>query len=131
MKAIKIPVTGPLETVDWEDIHDVARLIEADYGYVERVKVGEAAALAVHESGRLIGLPENKRAGVLYGTHIHGQPIVGPVLYMHEAYVEAGEDSGIDFTTVENPEATTEMLYGLFIVHGVEGDDHHEGHSRA
>lgn len=119
-KAIKIPVDGPLEIVEWSTFADIDRLIEAEPGYVERVKVGTSAALAVHEEGRQRGLPVNPRAGILYGTPIHGQPIVGPAVYLKEEFVEAGEDSGIEFTGLDDPEATLDMLRGLFVVHGAE-----------
>ena len=54
----------------------------------ERVRLSRDYGILVDESGRLKGLPENKIAGLLYGTPIHGAPIVGDAFVCSEDYVD-------------------------------------------
>ena len=47
---------------------------------------GEAVSMLIDEEGRLKGLPVNMVASWLYGTDVHGCPIVGDVLIVGEYY---------------------------------------------
>ena len=54
---------------------------------------GEAVSMLIDEEGRLKNLPVNKTASWLYGTDVHGCPIVGNVLIVGEYY----DGDGISF----------------------------------
>lgn len=96
MRALLIK-TGdqPIEVVDVDGLEAMAHLLNARY--VERVRVDREIALAVDEEGRLKpGAVVNQRASLLYGSHRHGQPIVGDALLCAEGFID-GPDPGVDF----------------------------------
>lgn len=85
-----IPVgDGPITEHNAETLEDLQAFVG---GYIERVRVAEDKSLVVNEEGLLQGLPFNARASVLYGVHIHGQPILGPALLGIEGFADGGVD---------------------------------------
>lgn len=114
---LHIPVDGPVRLVDADTLDQMRATIGCDW--VERVSItpaglranGAGAALIVDEEGRLNSKPANPRAGDLYGTPAHGQPICGDALLAWEA---AGPD-GIDF--VDLP---VELIARFLAVFGIE-----------
>lgn len=48
--------------------------------------------MLVNEEGLLEGLPMNTIGSILYGTQIHGQPIVGNIVIMKEGWVNGEPD---------------------------------------
>lgn len=48
--------------------------------------------MVVNEEGLLRNLPLNVFGSILYGFHIHGNPIVGDIVFMKEDYTIDGLD---------------------------------------
>jgi hypothetical protein len=72
-----------------DDYDDLVRIIG---GGIERVRVAMEMSMAIDADGMTKGLPINGRASILYRTHLHGSPIVGPVLVGTEGFVGDGID---------------------------------------
>lgn len=84
-----IPVEGDCTIVRPNGVEEMAALVGGRY--VERVRVADDASLAVDEEGLYGPDPVlNPRAALLYGTHRHGAPIVGPALFGVEGMVGDG-----------------------------------------
>lgn len=97
-KAIVLTTGGKMEIRElevkngtlWESLREVVG------GDIERVKpmfLSRGLVMVVNEEGRLRDLPVNPFASLLYGTHLHGTPIVGDVAILGECY----RDNGLDF----------------------------------
>lgn len=75
-------------------------------GYIEVVHPGELKAplaMIVNEEGRLEGLPQNAFGSFLYGTPIHGEPIVGNIIILQEGFVNGERDIiGLDDDLARN-----------------------------
>lgn len=72
------------------DFRGMAKAIGADY--IERVRVGPEESLAVDEEGLYTDKQVNEVASNLYGTYLHGHPIIGDVLFGIEAMTIEGMD---------------------------------------
>lgn len=93
-RALLIPQDGsPAREVEWSDTDDMARLLGSQNGLVERVVVGNhrtrerlmGVVMVVRESGRFEDdVVVNQRASILYGSYMHGTPVVGDVLLVGE-----------------------------------------------
>lgn len=73
--------------------YDVLR--EAVGGWFEHVRpvgLNRPYSMMVNEEGLLHGLPLNVLGSALYGTHIHGQPIVGDIVIVKEGYYDGEPD---------------------------------------
>ena len=98
-KAIVLTTGGKIEIRELEvkDGSLYASLRKVVGGDIERVKpmyLSGSLVMAVNEEGRLLDLPFNVFASLLYGTQFHGTPIVGDVAILDEDY----RDEGLDFT---------------------------------
>lgn len=98
-KAIVLTTGGKIEIRELEvkDGSLYASLRKVVGGDIERVKpmyLSGSLVMAVNEEGRLLNLPFNVFASLLYGTQFHGIPIVGDVAILDEDY----RDEGLDFT---------------------------------
>lgn len=59
--------------------------------------------MIVNEEGRLEGLPQNALGSFLYGTPIHGEPIVGNIIILQEGFVNGEWDIiGLDDDLARN-----------------------------
>ena len=59
--------------------------------------------MIVNEEGRLEGLPQNALGSALYGTSIHGEPIVGNIIILQEGFVNGEWDIiGLDDDLARN-----------------------------
>lgn len=64
-------------------------------GYIEIVNpagLNEPYCMIANEEGRLRKLPTNEVGSFLYGTHIHGHPIVGNIVIMKFGITDEGPD---------------------------------------
>lgn len=80
-------------------------------GYIEHVNpklLRRPYCLLVNEEGLLLGLPVNYLASYMYGTHMHGHPIVGDVVLMKNAYIH-GERDIIGLSDIEIEKITREL----------------------
>ena len=60
----------------------------------------------VDDDGHAKGLPINMAGSILYGTTVHGHPIVGDILF--------GYKNGPDILPIEEPEELAEQLKNIF-----------------
>ena len=80
-------------------------------GMFERVRLSENLSMIVDESGLIKGLPDNKIASRLYGTHIHGAPIVGDAFMCSEDYVEEDGFWELDLVWLTEEQADELILF--------------------
>ena len=81
-------------------------------GYIEIVHpVGLESpyVMIVNEEGLLKKLPMNITGSILYGTFVHGSPIVGNIVIMKEAWT----DEGLDIVGI--PEEEIDDLYNEYL----------------
>lgn len=101
MKTIKITTNNKLSIidVDFDDYRDIQKAVGCDC--FETVKTqfmysffGEPTLFFVDESGLLKDLPINLVGSAFYGTHLHGNPIVGDIVFGIPVYdtIEAPKD---------------------------------------
>lgn len=93
MRGVIVPAEGPVSIVDISGT--LKSLQDAVGGYIEIVRVPmpfEDDVMVVDEEGLYKGLPLNVLGSFLYGTHIHGSPVVGNVLILKEALLTDGAD---------------------------------------
>ena len=125
MRAIKIPVDGAIEVVDVDITHGNYDKMWELYPTrsASRVSIGdlntrrgfETGFMYVDESGKLVGLPTNDRAGILYGTPVHGQEIAGDVYLFGEAFYDDPEEPGYDIADLKEEDGwTVENLQQFF-----------------
>lgn len=72
-------------------------------GYIEHVhpmRLKEPFCMIVNEEGRLRGLSRNLVGSFLYGTDLHGEPIVGNIVIMKDGY-RNGEPDIVGLTDEE------------------------------
>ena len=90
-------------------IDDAHELLGSDM--FERVRLSENLSMIVDESGLIKGLPDNKIASRLYGTHIHGAPIVGDAFMCSEDYVEEDGFWELDLVWLTEEQADELILF--------------------
>ena len=102
MTALVINTENEMRKVAYDPPHyEVIR--EAVGGHYELVRpegLRKPYCMMVNEEGRLLGLPLNPLACYLYGTLIHGSPIVGDVMILTLGYY-AGEPDAVGMSDDE------------------------------
>ena len=91
-KAVVVPPQGAPAIVDYDGKSETLRMLVG--GLIEHVNprgLKRPYCMIVNESGLLIGLPFNSFGSYLYGSHVHGAPIVGPVVILKEGITDDGE----------------------------------------
>ena len=102
MKAILITTNDEVSIVDLQTgiqplYKSINQTLKADlFESVHPKFLPQGIAMLVDESGRCKGLPINQYGSLLYGVHIHGEPIVGDILLMKEGFTQEGYDL-VDF----------------------------------
>lgn len=84
---------------DWFE-HVMPKHLYEDWGITTELtteNAGKVVSMLVDEEGLLKNLPINPVASWLYGSHEHGSPIVGNVVFVGEFY----ENCGISFCGIE------------------------------
>ena len=72
-------------------------------GYIEHVRpmrLKEPFCMVVNDEGRLRGLSRNLVGSFLYGTDLHGEPVVGNIVIMKDGY-RNGEPDIVGLTDEE------------------------------
>jgi len=108
-KIVKVPVFGDVEILDAPEDFDykwLAKQIGCDWIEVVRPRdrLAEGLIMIVDEEGLLKENVINIAGSWLYGTDLHGQPIVGDMLIIKEVY----GDDGPEFASMS--EETAESL---------------------
>lgn len=120
MKAVVIRTNGII-TVEKlrEPLHeDTRRILGGLCEVVHARRLKDPYRMLVNESGLLLGLDKNRVGCYLYGTDIHGAPIVGNVIIMKEAVVnELGERDivGLSDREARTVEKTMSMLQQMLL----------------
>ena len=114
MKGIVVTTDNIVEVKDFGKPLNEA-LGEIVGGYIETVHpymLPSPYLMIVNEEGLLKDLPLNESGSTLYGTGIHGQPIVGNIVIMKEGPDEDGEWDiiGLDDYEVETISATMKQI---------------------
>ena len=113
MKTVKITPENKIFMVDvnFDNWESLAKQVG---GYIETVRTqimndffGEQIVMIVHEEGILKKLPVNAVGSYMYGTHEHGHPIVGNIVFGHWGY-------GGDITGPIDAEAMKRKLMAKF-----------------
>ena len=99
---------------------------EAVGGYIEHVNprlLRRPYCLLVNEEGLLLGLPINALASYMYGTHMHGNPIVGDVVLLKNATVNGERDIvGLSDKEIEKITRELEPLLASLRAYAVQED---------
>lgn len=94
MKGIVITTDNQIEVKDFDEpLHK--SLGAAVGGYIETVHpmgLAEPGVMIVNEEGLIHNLPVNALGCLLYGTHIHGSPILGNIVIMKTGWTVDGPD---------------------------------------
>lgn len=93
MKGLLATTDGKVEIVSlngtWQEMADIVG------GYIEVVRTPmpfENDVFVVNEDGYRLNLPLNLLGSFLYGTHVHGSPILGDMLILQEHRTFDGAD---------------------------------------
>ena len=113
MKTVKITPENEIfmVDVDFDNWESLAKQVE---GYIETVRTqimndffSEQIVMIVNEEGLIRMLPVNAVGSYMYGTPVHGHPIVGNVVFGHWGY-------GGDITGPQDPGAMKAKLMAYF-----------------
>ena len=114
MKTVKVTTKNVVSIidVDFDNYKDIQRAIG---GHFETVRTERMRAvfgdgdliMIVDESGLLKQLPENMLGCVLYGTHAHGHPIVGDLIF--------ARIQGEDIVGLDDPERMKRTILNGFV----------------
>ena len=113
MKGLAINTENKMQFKDYSTpvLNSISKEVD---GYIEIVRpkyLPEGFCMVVNDEGLLRNLPLNQIACFLYGTPEHGQPIVGNVVILREAFV----DDGLDFVDMtDNDQTTLTALMSLY-----------------
>ena len=81
-------------------------------GWIEIVRPGglkKPFVMIVNEEGLIKELPVNVVGSLMYGTPVHGSPIVGNIVIMKEGWTSEGKDL-IGLTDEEAAQITNELV---------------------
>ena len=78
--------------VDGGYLEDLHRLVGGYIEIVHPVGLEDPFVLVCNEEGKLIGLPVNRAASLMYGVRDHGIPMNGDIVLMKEGYYEGEPD---------------------------------------
>ena len=116
MKGIVITTENKMKVVEFEE--PLYKTIGAAVdGWIEVVHprgLADPFCMVVNDEGLLKQLPLNTLGCILYGTAIHGSPIVGDVVLIKEGFTKAGER---DFIGLEDEDIN---MLGAMVV-GITG----------
>lgn len=107
MKGIVVTTENTVEVKDFGEpwTQTVGEIVG---GYVEivcPVGLAEPLCMVVNEEGLLLNLPVNTLGSLLYGAHIHGNPIVGNLVILKRSFGNLGVDI-VGLTDAEAAELT-------------------------
>lgn len=116
MYALVVSANNEIRRIEYDAPHyDILR--EAVGGYYEHVHpigLNRPYSMMVNEEGLMLNLPMNLLGSVLYGTMLHGQPIVGDIVFVKDGYHD-GEPDVIGMEADEVQEMGNEFVK---ITHG-------------
>ena len=114
MKTVKVTTDNKISIID-VDFNNFKDIQQAIGGHFETVHTqlmtdyfhDPSVIMLVDEEGLVNGLPMNALGSALYGTHRHGNPIVGDLIFARA--------QGEDIVAPEDAEALKDKLLHTFI----------------
>ena len=104
MKGIVINTDNTVEIRDFGEplYKTVGEAVGGCIDIVHPTGLAEPLVMIVNDEGLILELPMNTIGSLLYGTHIHGVPIVGNLVIMKTGWTDDGPDIvGLDDQEVE------------------------------
>lgn len=94
MKGIIITTENKVEIKDFDEplYKSVGAAVGGHIELVHPIGLADPYVMIVNEEGLIYELPLNVLGCVLYGTHNHGQPIVGDIVVMKTGWTDDGPD---------------------------------------
>lgn len=94
MYALVISAENEIRRVEYDSPHyDVLReAVGGWYEHVHPIGLKRPYSMMVNEEGLLLKLPMNMLGSILYGTKVHGQPIVGNIVIVKDGYYDGEAD---------------------------------------
>lgn len=102
MIALVVNTKNEIRRVEYDPPHYdvIQKAVGGWYEHVHPVGLDRPYSMMVNEEGLLLGLPVNQLGSKLYGTPLHGQPIVGDVVFLKDGY-DGGEPDVVGMTEDE------------------------------
>lgn len=94
MFGLIVTAKNEMSLVEYDAPHyDVIKTaVDGWYEHVNPIGLEEPYCMMVNEEGLLLNLPLNVTGSLLYGTEIHGQPIVGDIIFLKDGYCNGEPD---------------------------------------
>ena len=94
MKAIVITTDNEIEVRDFPAplYKSMGDAVGGTIEIVRPVGLLSPYCMIVNDEGLLDNLPQNRVGSLLYGTHIHGAPIVGDIVIAKTGFTSSGPD---------------------------------------
>ena len=130
MKAVTVTTDDAIDIIEVKENGSplYKQMSEAVGGYYENVYPrrfqGEYQdfVMVVNEEGLIKGLPLNRTGCFLYGTDIHGSPIVGNVIILKKGYFE-GEPDIVALTDEEAEKVKQYLMNNVQELKGAKNND--------
>lgn len=112
MKTVKVTADNVVSIidVDFDDFRDIQRAVGGHFEPVHTARMAKVfrpdIIMLVDEDGLMKGLPVNMLGCVLYGTAVHGSPIVGDLVF--------AKVIGEDMMPVDDPERFKDYILKIF-----------------
>lgn len=112
MKTVKVTADNVVSIidVDFDDFRDIQRAVGGHFETVHTARMAKVfrtdIIMLVDEDGLMKGLPVNMLGCTLYGTAVHGNPIVGDLIFARAI--------GEDIVAAEDPERLKNYILKIF-----------------
>lgn len=112
MKTVKVTADNVVSIidVDFDDFRDIQRAVGGHFEPVHTARMAKVfrpdIIMLVDEDGLMKGLPVNMLGCTLYGTAVHGNPIVGDLIFARAI--------GEDIVAAEDPERLKNYILKIF-----------------
>ena len=112
MKTVKVTADNVVSIIDvyFDVFRDIQRAVSGHFETVHTARMAKIFSpdiiMLVDEDGLMKGLPVNMLGCTLYGTAVHGSPIVGDLVF--------AKAMGEDITGVDDPEKLKSYLLKIF-----------------
>ena len=92
--ALVVTTDNEMSLVEYKppDYNVIKTAVGGYYEHVCPMGLKEPYAMMCNEEGLLLGLPVNRLGSFLYGTHFHGNPIVGNILIVKDGFYNGEPD---------------------------------------
>ena len=94
MKAILVTTDNAVNVIDLAEPYykSFQKAVGGFFEIVRPLTITGPYRMLINEEGKIEGLPLNQIGSLLYGSFIHGDPIVGNLLILKEGFVDGEPD---------------------------------------